>query len=349
VIELAGGVGYNAGDHLAVQGENDPELVAGLLAHMQLPTDTVVSKGGEKHLLEELLLRTVDLVKPITTQAALYLSTKAVCPKQSDDLSAFSQQKIQETKVTVYELLHTYTSIKLNVAELLAVLPPMKARYYSISSSPLALPAQCSLTVGVVNGISPTGREHKGLCSNFLAMRSTGDKLWVRVKDMGSSFRLPPPQVPVIMVGPGTGIAPFMGFLQEMQKRRAAGEQLAAAHLFFGCQTPAKFLYEQELKAFEKDGTLAGLHIAFSRFGEKKYVQKDIAQEGETLWPLLSSGGHIFVCGDASRMAPDVRKAIKDVAIVHSGLGDTQAKAFIEQLCMAESKRYHEDVWAGTA
>lgn len=257
----------------------------------------------------------------------------------------------QRMQMPLLELLIKFPSIKITLPEVLALLPQMKPRLYSISSSPLALPGQVSITVGVLRGITASGREHLGVCSNFLAARPVGGKVWASVRDTGSSFRLPPISTPLILVGPGTGVAPLRGFLQELQHLRKNGAVAGDVHLFFGCRTKADFLYETELRALEAEGTLTKLHVALSRVGdEDRYVQHLIQKQVAALWPLLNSGGHVFVCGDAARMAPDVRDAIQLVANKAGGMAESKAQQFLEELrSEGAGKRYHEDVWAGNA
>lgn len=233
----------------------------------------------------------------------------------------------------------------MNVSELLSALPPMKMRYYSISSAPCVMPRTCSITVGVVAGTSPTGRVHKGCCSNYMADRRRGDVIWAQVKNMAGTFNLPAPEVPIIMVGPGTGVAPFRGFLQERQNQKENGAQVAPAHLFFGCQTPDRYFYEDEFKAFEQNGTLTKIHVAYSRVAEKKYVQRDIAENAQAMWELLDAGGHVYMCGDAAKVAPAVRQAFKECVVV-GGEDKESAATYVEQMLSPAAQRYHEDCWS---
>src|SRR5947208_15718623 len=160
---------------------------------------------------------------------------------------------------------------------MLSLLAP---RYYSISSSPSLEQSRCSITVGVVEGAASSGRGiYKGVCSNYLASRRAGETIQATVRETKAGFRPPvDPSVPIIMVGPGTGLAPFRGFLQERAALKAKGAKLGPAMLFFGCRHPDQdFLYADELKAFEADG-ITELHTAFSRAqGRKTYVEKRIA------------------------------------------------------------------------
>jgi cytochrome P450/NADPH-cytochrome P450 reductase len=234
------------------------------------------------------------------------------------------------------------------------MLPPMKPRYYSISSSPKLSPRTATISVSVVQGRSPTGRLHLGLCSNCLKSQ-TGQKpypptvmpsrplgasglgmpLVTFVKDTGSSFRLPASNVPVIMVGPGTGVAPMRGFIQD----RAADERSENV-LFFGCRDESDYLYRDELEAWEKEGCLK-LFVAFSRKHgtPKTYVQDLISQKADLVAEYVRRGAYIYICGDASKMAPDVKATVARV-LMEAGLGDDCVEK------MTAEGRYCEDVWA---
>jgi cytochrome P450/NADPH-cytochrome P450 reductase len=154
--------------------------------------------------------------------------------------------------------------------------------------------------------------------------------------------------IPLIMVGPGTGFAPFRGFLQERAARQAAGDRLGPALVFCGCRNPAHdFIYEEELRAWVKSG-VTKLVTAFSRLPDqpKRYVQDEILAHAEEVWDLLENQAIIYVCGDASRMAPDVRRAFGDIFQAHTGAGEATAAAWLNDL--AFSGRYVVDVWAAT-
>jgi len=168
------------------------------------------------------------------------------------------------------------------------------------------------------------------------------------VRPLSGNFKLPDdPSVPVIMVGPGTGVAPMMGFLQERAALQAKGAKLGPGVLFFGCRNSKDdFIYADELQQYEKSGVLSQLHVAFSRDGPSKvYVQDLIQANGAKLWPLFEAGAVVYICGDARRMAPDVRSAFKDIARTFGGRSDAAAESWLGGLL--ESNRYLEDVWAG--
>ena len=229
--------------------------------------------------------------------------------------------------------------------EMLSVLAP---RYYSISSSPSADPGRCSVTVAVVEGQAHSGRGvYKGICSNYLAGRRAGETIQATVRETKAGFRLPDdPALPIIMIGPGTGLAPFRGFLQERAARKARGASLGPAMLFFGCRHPEQdFIYADELKAFAAGG-ITELHTAFSRAeGPKTYVQHLVAAEQQRVWSLIGQGAIIYVCGDGGRMEPDVKAALVAIYRDRTG-GDAAAGArWIEDL--GAKNRYVLDVWAG--
>jgi len=221
--------------------------------------------------------------------------------------------------------------------------PALRPRFYSISSSSKVHPKAVHVTVGVVRYKTGSGREHRGVCSNFLADATVGQRLRVFVKDMKSSFRLPDPSLPVIMIGPGTGFAPMRGFIQERKVVHAKGETI----LFFGCRNDADYIYRQELEGYSKDGTLSNLYVAFSRKQTSKvYVQDLIRQQGQQIWDLLESKAHLYICGDAKHMAKDVKQAILEIIKKFGNKNDALAGEYFQQLSF--HKRYSEDVWAST-
>jgi cytochrome P450/NADPH-cytochrome P450 reductase len=228
---------------------------------------------------------------------------------------------------------------------MLSLLAP---RYYSISSSPSVDASRCSITVGVVEGPASSGRGiYKGICSNYLAGRRTGETIQATVRETKAGFRLPDDSgVPIIMIGPGTGLAPFRGFLQERAARKAKGASLGPALLFFGCRHPEKdFLYADELKAFA-ESRIAELYTAFSRAeGPKIYVQNLVAAERQRVWSLIEQGAIIYVCGDGGKMEPGVKAALVAIYRERSGADAEAAQRWIDDL--GAKNRYVLDVWAG--
>ena len=230
--------------------------------------------------------------------------------------------------------------VRASVDEWLAVLKPLQPRLYSISSSPKVHPGEVHLTVSPVR-YNFRGVPRRGVCSTYLADRSPSDRIAVYVRT-SKNFRPPSdPQTPMIMVGPGTGIAPFRGFLQE---RRALGHT-GPNWLFFGEQHAATdFYYRDEIQAMHADGLLTELDLAFSRDQrEKVYVQHLMRKRGATLWSWLQEGAQLYVCGSADPMAKDVDQAICDIAAEHGKLDPEAARAFVQAL--SADKRYHRDVY----
>ena len=188
---------------------------------------------------------------------------------------------------SVFDLLEEHPACELPFHAYLEMLSLLAPRYYSISSSPSADPSRCSVTVAVVEAPASSGRGiYKGICSNYLAGRRAGETIHATVRETKAGFRLPDDaSVPIIMIGPGTGLAPFRGFLQERAARKAKGASLGPAMLFFGCRHPDQdYLYADELKAFAADG-ITELYTAFSRAeGPKTYVQNLVAAQKDRVW-----------------------------------------------------------------
>ena len=240
-----------------------------------------------------------------------------------------------------------------NIADVLALYPAtgaaaealghfkrLQPRLYSISSSPLVHAGQVHLTMSTVR-YTAEGQSRAGVCSGWLADSEPGQLLHVFVQ-RSAHFRVPAdPSRPIIMIGPGTGIAPFRAFLQE----RAASGATGGNWLFFGEQHAAEdYYYRDELEAWQNQGVLHHLHTAFSRDqAHKIYVQDRIREHGAAVCDWLNQGAHVYVCGDASRMARDVDQALRDVLVQHGKLSDEAAQAHLSQL--AREKRYVRDVY----
>jgi len=241
----------------------------------------------------------------------------------------------------VLDLLTQFPSARPSLEEFAAALAPLQPRLYSISSSLKAHPEQVHLTVGVVRYLNLRGRQCKGVASTYLADRvRPGQKVRIFVQT-SHGFRLPgSPETPVIMVGPGTGVAPFRAFLQE---RRTTGG--TRNWLFFGDQkSDADYLYREELEGYLADRVLSRLSTAFSRDQDRKiYVQHRMLEEADDLWSWLQQGAHFYVCGDAKRMAADVDQALKQIIAERGKMTPEHAKAFVAD--MAKAGRYQRDVY----
>lgn len=334
---------YEAGDALGVRPVNAPALVAEWLAVTGVDAGSAVTVDGVGEVpFGEALHRHLDITR-ITPDLLRFVAERArdkhelrrlLRPDNKDGLAQWSWGR------QAVDVLAEY-AVRASAEEWAGVLRRLQPRLYSISSSPLADPHRVSLTVSVVRYENLHGRARGGVCSPFLADAEPDTEVPVFVQ-RSPHFRPPADaSTPMVMVGPGTGVAPFVGFLEE---RRALGHR-APNWLFFGEQHRATdFYYEDELTALLDEGTLTRLDTAFSRDQRNKvYVQDRMREHGPELWHWLRDGARFYVCGDASRMAKDVDRALRDIAMAHGGLGEAEAAAYVKQL--AADKRYVRDVY----
>ncbi|MBV1936583.1 bifunctional nitrate reductase/sulfite reductase flavoprotein subunit alpha [Streptomyces sp. BV286] len=334
---------YEAGDALGVRPVNSPSLVAEWLEVSGLDAATTVEVNGVGHTsLADALERHLDITR-ITPDLLRFVAEhtadnrelkRMLRPDNKDGLAKWSWGRQAVDVIAEHP-------VRAGAQEWAEVLKRLQPRLYSISSSPLTDPHLVSLTVSVVRYENLGGQARGGVCSPFLADAEPDTPVPVFVQ-RSPHFRPPAdPAAPMVMVGPGTGVAPFVGFLEE---RRALGHR-APNWLFFGEQHRATdFYYEDELAGFVADGTLTRLDTAFSRDQRAKvYVQDRMREHGPELWSWLQDGARFFVCGDASRMAKDVDRALRDIAVTHGGLGEAEAAAYVKQL--AADKRYVRDVY----
>ncbi|PJN27218.1 reductase [Streptomyces sp. CB02613] len=333
---------YTAGDALGVRPLNCPDLVAEWLAVTGLdPAAEVdidghgpVALGTALHRHLDITRITPDLLRLVADHTGDRSLKKLLRPdnKGERDRWTWGRQAV--------DVLAEHP-VRATAATWAEVLGPLRPRLYSIASSPLEDPHRMRLTVSVIRYESDLGRMRKGVASTFLADAEPDSPVPVFVQ-RNDRFRPPAdPATPMIMVGPGTGVAPFLGFLEE---RRALGHS-GANWLFFGEQHRATdFYYREELDAMSRSGTLTRLDTAFSRDQRAKvYVQDRMREHGAQLWSWLRDGAHLYVCGDASRMAKDVDRALRDIAVAHGGLEPDAAAAQVKQL--ASDRRYVRDVY----
>ncbi|BBV98589.1 MULTISPECIES: bifunctional nitrate reductase/sulfite reductase flavoprotein subunit alpha [Pseudomonas] len=332
VFDLSGsGFSYAAGDALGVWPRNCPTLVDELLALTQLDGQAMVELKGQPAMpLAEALQAHLEIAKVTPQQLQAFAGS---APDLQRLLQPECKAELQDWLWgrQLVDVLRAFPQ-KLPLASWLDLLKPLQPRLYSISSSPLAHPDQVHLTVSTVRY-----GERKGVCSSFLADRAQALKVAI-FPQVSKHFRLPEDDsVPVIMVGPGTGIAPFRAFLEEREARGAKGGNW----LFFGEQYAATdFYYQDQLQAWQASGHLR-LDTAFSRDqAEKIYVQQRMLEQGAQLWQWLEAGAYFYVCGDAQRMAKDVDAALREVIAAHGGV---DADAYMEAL--SKAKRYRRDVY----
>src|SRR5690606_21359868 len=237
----------------------------------------------------------------------------------------------------------------LELGHLLELLPPMKPRLYSISSSPRLSPDRIRLTVGVVEVVTSANRRRPGLCSNYLAtLQPNTPEAWVHVDYRPSDFRLPEdPTAPLLLDGRPTGISPLIAFLEEREALQATGKRLGPAWLWFGCRNGGDYLYRERLETWLRSGVLSDLDVAFSRVSPHKvYVQHIMQGRAEDVWEMLSNPRcHVCICGDA-KMADDVFETFLSIAIGVGGLGRDAALEHLAQ--MKRERRYQADVWGVT-
>lgn len=335
------GITYEAGDALGVWPQNCPELVNELLSVTKLDGNSAVSMVDLKGMsLRQALTERFEIAKP-QLNALKLIATKG-CYQRLQDLLDYPDKNELKKWLWGKQLVDILKEfpIKLSVNELISVLAKLQPRLYSIASSPRAYPTQIHLTVSAVR------YEHqsilrKGVSSTFLADRAEQCTIPIFVQKSASFHPPIDPEAPLIMVGPGTGIAPFRGFLQERYARGDKGKNW----LFFGEQkSTTDFYYQDELNELQKNGTLTRLDLAFSRDQEQKiYVQDRMREQGSEIWQWLEQGAYFCICGDASRMAKDVDATLKEIISQYGNKSLEQANEYVAS--MSRDKRYLRDVY----
>ena len=364
---LPAGASYRAGDYLAVLASNHADTVArvlrrfGLKADTQvvlqqatgaaaLPTGHPVSCGG-------LLADYVELAQPATRVQVTELAAATACPPERQALQALAgdgyDAGVLEPRCSVLDLLERFASCDLDFGRFLAMLPPMRARQYSISSSPLWRNDHATLTIAVVDApaLSGAGR-HRGVASAYLAGLQPGDRVAIAVRPSKAHFEPPAdPAVPMVMICAGSGIAPFRGFIQERAAQKAAGRTVGPSLLFFGIDHPdTDFLYREELARWETDGVVTVLP-AFSEAPEQgpdgpmPFVQHRVWAERARVAELFRQGAIVFVCGDGKHMAPAARETLVRIYQEATGAADEAAQAWADEMEHVHG-RYVSDVFA---
>jgi sulfite reductase (NADPH) flavoprotein alpha-component len=347
---------YQPGDALGVKATNPPAVVDAILALLKLDGEQAVTLQGESHALHEWLLRK----REITALAKPFLVEHAKRAKKD----TLDRALAPEGKDALRELLGGFQLVDVlrafpaawSAQDLLAALRPLAPRMYSIASSQKTVGDEVHLTVAVLD-YEKFGTRHVGAASQFLATLAEDADVPVFIEE-NERFRLPADASrDVIMIGPGTGVAPFRGFLQERAEIGARGRNW----LFFGNpHFRTDFLYQVEWQKALKEGTLHKLDLAFSRDGVnsphtdvrsragdphtgKVYVQHSLRRRGKELYDWIANGAHVYVCGDATRMAADVDAALRDIVIEHGGKNEDDAREFLAQL--TQERRYARDVY----
>jgi sulfite reductase (NADPH) flavoprotein alpha-component len=347
VIHLGeSGIKYVPGDSLGVVPRNFPKAVDELLAHLKLDPATPIEQPNGAVSMRELLINGYILNRVSKK------FVKAVLERLPEGESKTKLGEIvgNEEAFEDYVFTRDYTDVlaeypvQFTAAEFLPLTNKVAPRLYSIASSPKAHPGEVHLTVAVVK-YHTHGREKMGIASGYLAhgQELNVDELPVYIQPT-KHFHMPPPDAPMIMVGPGTGIAPFRAFLEEREVEGHKGKNW----LFFGDQQKASdFLYEKQFAELQAKGILTKLDTAFSRDqAEKIYVQDRMKENGAELWKWLKDdGAYFYVCGDAKRMAKDVHQTLIAIAAEHGGMTPEAAKEYIEVQFAKTEKRYLKDVY----
>ena len=344
-IELTGwGLSYEAGDSLAIYATNDSQLVDEIVHAIGATGDEQVPRPkGTPTTLREALLRdygitqpTPKLLRAIAERAdAAPLLTDLLVPERKQDLETYLWG------MEVIDFLLEHPSVRFTPEEFVGLLIKLQPRLYSVASSLKAYPEQVHFIVDVIRYESH-GRLRKGVASSFLAERANDVPVPV-FPSVAKHFHLPEnPDTPIIMVGPGTGVAPFRAYLQERKAIGAKGKNW----LFFGAQHEhCDFAYRDEFEAFQKEGILTRLDCAWSRDQpEKFYVQHCLMENAAEIWKWLDGeGAHFFVCGDARRMAKDVDATLRKIVQAQGGKTFDEANEYVEKL--KSDKRYKRDVY----
>ncbi|MGE4801672.1 NADPH-dependent assimilatory sulfite reductase flavoprotein subunit [Yersinia hibernica] len=333
------GLRYQPGDALGVWFDNDPALVDELLALLWLKGDEPVSVDGQDMPVSQALRSHLEL-----TQNTTVIVDKYAALSRDETLIALLADKpaLQHyaKNTPIVDMVRQAPS-DLNADQLVALLRPLTPRLYSIASSQAETENEVHITVGVVR-YDIEGRPRTGGASGYLADRLAVDgdiRIFIEHND---NFRLPAnPETPVIMIGPGTGIAPFRAFMQQREADGATGKNWL---LFGNPHFTEDFLYQVEWQRYVKDGLLTRIDLAWSRDqAHKIYVQDKLREQGAELWSWIQQGAHIYVCGDANRMAKDVEQVLLDVVALHGAMDAEQADEYLSELRLA--RRYQRDVY----
>ncbi|MEW4369676.1 bifunctional cytochrome P450/NADPH--P450 reductase [Paenibacillus kandeliae] len=364
-IALPPGETYHEGDHMGIIPRNPQALIQRVLRRFRLD-------GGERIIIQgkgssaaylpldrpiaivELLTLSVELQDVATRAQIRAMAENNQCPPHRKELEALLDdetyhREVLQKRLTLLDLMEEYMSCEMSFEQFLGLLPALKPRYYSISSSPSVQGDRVTITVSVVTGPARSGKgEFSGIATTYLSGLQTGDTVLMFIRSPKSGFELPErAEVPIVMIGPGTGVAPFRGFLQAREAQRNNGQRTGEAWLYFGCRHPERdYLYKEELEHYAKEG-LVHLRTAFSRpdDGNKQYVQDLIRQDATDIVRLVDEGAKLFICGDGNRMAPEVEQTLREIYAEIKGVSAEEATQWFDAL--QQNGRYVKDVWTG--
>ena len=372
-IDISGtGITYDTGDHVGVYASNPPELVSLALKRLGYDGKKVVKLStklgsklpnsmfeGKALAIRDILSHFLDLQSPPRKDSLAAMADCAKDPKEKQRLE-YLVSKVGKEEYRTYvlddlrsllEIMEDFPSVQPSLGVFAArIAPKLQPRFYSISSSPLVHPNRIHITCSVVEGKSPTGRDHKGVAGTWFSRCNQGVSQ-VAIFVRKSNFKLPKAvETPLILVGPGTGFAPFRGFLQERTAQVSMGESKhGECHLYFGCRNKSKdFIYEDEIQSFKEKSVISHLEIAFSRDQARKvYVQDKLKKNGKVIYDLLfgecDPQATLYVCGDAKAMARDVNKALHEIIQYYGSHSSGEAELMIKNL--QQGGRYLRDIW----
>jgi len=366
-VKLPKGSAYRAGDYLVVQPVNAMEEVEAFASKLQWDLEQLVVLRAEGPAtlplnrplsLRSLLLRYVELRKPLSQRQLKELAEFAMCPPEKHKLLSWSKRDevgkkafathVASKRLSLFDLVQMFPSLRPPLQATLSMMEPLMPRYYSIASSPMNSPEHCDLLVSVLQQPALSGQgDFKGVCSNYLAQASVGSSVLAWIQRPSPSFSPPEDSaVPMIMIGAGTGVAPFRGFIQE-RSAQSQPEASATSMLFFGCDHPeVDFLYKEEFKCWEEKGLLS-VFPAFSELpdGDIRFVQHRLWKERKAVQKSLAQGAAIYICGDGRYMAPAVLDTLCRIYMEEQQCSRDEADSWL--LSMRQQGRLHEDVWAG--
>ena len=334
-LDLAGsGINYQAGDALGVWCENDPARVDAILAALKLDGVTVI----DGKTLREQLIRE----REISQNTPQFVQGYAALAKSADlDAEIATHGAAPYAANTPLDAIVARYPAAITAEQLLTLLRPLTPRLYSIASAPEEVGEEVHLTVGVLH-YEHDGKAYSGAASGYLGERLPEDGATRVFVEPNPNFRLPDdPQAAIIMIGNGTGIAPFRAFMQARVAREAPGKNWL---VFGNPHFTEDFLYQTEWQGWQKDGFLHRYSLAWSRDqAEKVYVQDKLREEAASVWQWLQDGAYVYVCGDAARMAKDVERALLDIIAGEGGMDADAAADYLDEL--RQARRYQRDVY----
>ena len=353
-VRLPEGITYRTGDHLAIYARNPKAQVDLAIERLGVPgaMQLVLSgaSGRFRHLplgrtvtVRQLLTDFVEIQDPLPRRALDAAIASTRCPDTLAKMKALDWDKVQASRISLLGLLVKYPAIEMELEQFVELSAAIQPRFYSIASSPSLEPGVADLIVGTIRAPAWSGvGEHQGFASGHMRDLEAGESVFGYVRAPNPPFAPPADgSVPMILIGPGTGFAPFRGFLQEREAKRGGGP----IHLFYGLKHPDHdWLCREEMDRWSAEG-LVTLHLAQSAVEgyPYRYVQHAILAASDRLWPLLEADAQVFVCGDGKQMAPAVREALIDLCEAQTGVDRDAASAWLEGLI--DAGRYHQDVY----